>query len=86
MFDMHGADVGDNGDIGLCDRSQAGHFSEVVHAQLQNSRFGIVRHIEDGHGQTDVVVVVAPRCGRYGRYAPAYRRSFPWSSFCRRCR
>ena len=59
MFDMHGADVGDNSDIGLCDRSQAGHFSEVVHAQLQNSRFSIVRHIEDGHGQTDVVVVVA---------------------------
>ena len=59
MLNVHGADVGDNSDIGLCDGGQAGHLSEVVHAQFQNSRFGIVRHVKNGHGQADVIVVIS---------------------------
>ena len=63
MLDVHGADVGDDGDIRPRDGGQVGHLAEVVHAHFEHGDLGVVRHVENGHGKAEVIVVVALGAG-----------------------
>ena len=63
VLDVHGADVGDDGDIRPRDGGQVGHLAEVVHAHFEHGDLGVVRHVENGHGKAEVIVVVALGAG-----------------------
>ena len=63
MLDVHGADVDDHRQIGFPDLRQVGHLPEMVHAHLQHGDLGILRHRQNAHGHTDVVVVVGGGLG-----------------------
>ena len=58
MLNMNRADIGDHRDVRLCNRSQIGDLTEMVHTHFQDSDFRILRNCQNCHGHTDVIVVI----------------------------
>ena len=60
---MHGADVHHHRQLRTGNLRQVGNLPEMVHTHLHHRHLGILRHGKDGHGHTDVVVVVGGGLG-----------------------
>ena len=59
VFDVHGADVGDDGHLGPGDPGEPGELSGVVHAHLHHGGLRPPGDAQHRQGDADVVVVVA---------------------------
>ena len=57
-FNMGRADVHDHGNIRPADGGKIGHLPKMVHAHFQNGHLRILRHGQNRHGHTDVIIVV----------------------------
>ena len=58
---MHGADIGDDGNIRLGNACQQGDLPEVVHAHFQDRRLVGPVHTQDCHRQAQTVVEILRR-------------------------
>ena len=58
MLHVHGADVENYRQIRAGNSGQIRHLPEVVHAHLHHCHLGVLRHSQNSHGHTDVIVVV----------------------------
>ncbi len=58
---MHGADVGDDGNVGPCQTGEPGKLSGVVHAHLDHSRLRRGVQLQQRPGNADLVVEVLSR-------------------------
>src|SRR5262245_13308234 len=58
QFDVDRADVGDHGDVGLCDRAELGDLPGTAHPHLENEYVGALARPQDRQGPADLRVEV----------------------------
>ena len=83
VFDVRGADVGDDAPVGRGDAGERGDFAEVIHAHFDDGVFVLGLKPQQLQRQAEGVVEIALRLEHVELRRRARRRWLPWWWSCR---